>query len=66
MVQRDGNVRTQILPDRTAPMLMPTIMKHGNPSACVMTDEWIGYHNLKTIYATHEKANHSAKGIRSR
>jgi transposase-like protein len=61
MVQRDGNVRAQILPDRTAPMLTPTIVRHVKPSARIMTDEWIGYHNLKTIYASHEKVSHSAK-----
>lgn len=60
MVERDGRVRTAILPDRTSPMLMPTITRVVSPTARVMTDEWVGYHNLKAVYASHEKVNHSA------
>lgn len=61
MVERDGQVRTAILPDRMAPTLKPAIAKVVAPSARIMTDEWIGYHGLRAVYASHEKVNHSRK-----
>jgi len=54
MVQRDKKVRMRILRDRAAPMLLPTVMKHVKPNVCIMTDEWIGYHNVTMIYASRE------------
>jgi transposase-like protein len=59
MVERDGNVRTSIIPNRAAATLTPIVSSAVKPSARVMTDEWLGYHNIKAICASHETVNHS-------
>lgn len=61
MVERNGMVRTAILADRMAPTLKPAIAKVVAPTARIMTDEWIGYHGLRVVYAGHDKVNHSKK-----
>ena len=61
MVERNGNVRTQIIPNRTSPVLKPVITRNVKPSARIMTDEWIGYRGLNAVYAGHDTVNHSAK-----
>lgn len=61
MVERNGRVRTAIIPDRTAPTLAPVVTSMVKPSARIMTDEWIGYHGVKAAYASHETVNHSAQ-----
>lgn len=60
MVERGGKVRAGVIPNRHAPTLAPAVTSVVKPTARIMTDEWIGYHDVKLGYASHETVNHSA------
>lgn len=50
MVERGGKVRAGVVPNRLAPTLAPAVTSIVKPTARIMTDEWIGYHNVKLGY----------------
>lgn len=58
LVQRDGEVRTQVVANVTAKNLRDVVEKHLDKSATLMTDEHSGYIRPGREYAKHETVNH--------
>lgn len=60
MIQRDGNLITQVVPDTKQETVEPIITKNVLPGANVYTDEWHAYNNLGETF-NHSRVNHGAK-----
>jgi transposase-like protein len=60
VVQRNGNVRSQVVARVTGETLKKAIRDNVDPSAKVITDEFTGYKNLYWLYQ-HDTVNHSAR-----
>lgn len=61
MLDRDGDVMTKVVPDRTSKTLLPIIEDNIEKGSTVHTDEHRGYANLKKSGYKHESVNHAAK-----
>jgi transposase-like protein len=60
LVQRDGEVRSHVVADVTGATLASVLKEHVDPSATLMTDEYVAYKSPATGFAAHETVNHSA------
>lgn len=61
MLDRDGDVMTRVVPDRTSKTLYPIIVENIEAGSTLHTDEHRGYRSLKTLGYKHESVNHSKK-----
>jgi transposase-like protein len=61
MVERNGNVRVRRITKVTASNLTRHLLANVDPSARIMTDEWVGYSRIGEHFAGgHETVKHSA------
>lgn len=58
LIQRDGKLKTQVIPDTKAETLKPIIKEMVNNGTIIITDEWGSYNGLSTNY-THEVIKHN-------
>jgi hypothetical protein len=63
MLERGGNVRTEIIGDRDKATLQGNVKLHVEPGARVMTDELIAYWGLDEAYA-HQIINHAVEYVK--
>lgn len=61
LVQRDGGVRSFVVPRVTATNLFPIIARHVHTDTRFMTDDSNVYDHVGRAYKSHETVNHSAK-----
>lgn len=61
MLDRDGDVMTKVIPDRTRASLHGPIFENIEPGSTVHTDEWRSYLGLTVAGYTHKSVNHSQK-----
>lgn len=61
MVSRDGPMKAHVRTDVTAGNLKSVVFDNVDPSARLMTDEYVGYKGLDEDYASHETVNHSQR-----
>ncbi|KLL04452.1 MAG: transposase IS1595 [Mycoplasmataceae bacterium RV_VA103A] len=61
MMERQGNVITQVVPDTKRKTLEPIIKEHVKGRSNVYTDEWHAYKNLEKKGYKHEIVNHRIK-----
>jgi transposase len=59
MAQRDGKVKSFMIPDRDETTLLQLISDNVEPGATILTDEWRAYRKLKELGYNHETVNHS-------
>jgi transposase-like protein len=59
LVSRDGPMRAQVRTDVRAGNLKSVVFDNVDPSAHLMTDEYVGYKGLGDSYASHETVTHS-------
>lgn len=59
LLERDGELRTEITPDLTKKSVQQVIRENVAPEACVMTDEHKAFNGLAPTYY-HYRVNHSA------
>jgi transposase-like protein len=57
MLERGGNVKTMIVPDRYQTTLQVQIKEHVEPGATIYTDAFAGYQGLEASY-THKVIDH--------
>jgi transposase len=60
MVQRGGQIRAQLMPDRYGYRLRSEIASHVLPKSMVFTDDWTGYSGIERRYR-HHRINHSQR-----
>ncbi len=60
MVERGGNVMTQVVPDRRSGTLLPLIVQNVKRHSTVHTDEHLAYGGLGTLGYFHHTTNHRA------
>ncbi len=58
--ERDGNIVAIVIPDRLKETLLPVVRNVVGSGSTIMTDDYLGYHDLKNDYS-HFTVNHSAK-----
>jgi len=59
-----GEMRLEIVPNRTAAVLLPLIESHVAPHSIIMSDEWAAYRQLQNINNyTHMTINHSVNCV---
>jgi transposase-like protein len=61
MLDRDGDVMTQVVPDRTVKTIYPILRDNIEKGSTVHTDEHGAYRSLGTSGYKHQSVNHSAK-----
>lgn len=61
LVERQGRVRSFVLPNVTSKNLREIIRENVAPETRMMTDEFKGYRGLKHEFADHQTINHSRK-----
>lgn len=61
LVERDGRARSFRMANVTADELGPVIRRHVDPSARLMTDEWLAYRKVGKEFSSHETVAHSMK-----
>jgi transposase-like protein len=61
LVERGGKVRSFTMPLVTSVNLKRAIHEHVEPSATLMTDEFVGYKKIGKNFAEHHTVNHSNK-----
>jgi hypothetical protein len=61
MAERDGEIVTRIIPDRSAASTTPLIAKYVRRGSRIATDEWQGYLRVGEEGYTHGRVNHRAK-----
>ena len=57
MLERGGNVKTAVIPDRKAAFVQKAVRENVQPGSWLMTDEFVGYAGLAPEY-THLVVNH--------
>lgn len=62
MLERGGEVRAHVVPERDKRTLGPIVRENVNPGSALYTDEWLGYDGLKGEYS-HEVINHAEKYV---
>lgn len=60
LVQRDGAVRSQVMPQVTVKNLKKVILENVHPEAILMTDEYTGYRDMKHAF-DHRSVKHWVK-----
>jgi transposase-like protein len=58
IIQRNGEVRAQVIPDTKRATLIPEILKHVDPDAFVYTDSYVSYHKLHELFGNHKMVDH--------
>lgn len=61
MMERGGDIVTEVVPDRRSGTLLPVILENVKPHSIVHTDEHKAYGGLATMGYYHERVNHSVK-----
>jgi transposase-like protein/predicted RNA-binding Zn-ribbon protein involved in translation (DUF1610 family) len=61
MLDRDGDVMTKVVPDRTSKTLFPIIEDNIEKGSTLHTDEHKGYRSVSKLGYEHESVNHAAK-----
>ena len=59
MVERGGNVRSEVVPDTKGDTLKSRVIDAVEPGSEVHTDQWRGYNGLDAFYS-HESVDHSS------
>lgn len=62
ILERDGCVRTHVIPDRSKDTLQPLVRKHINADSAIFTDELHGYWGLRDEYK-HKVIDHAVKYV---
>lgn len=65
ILERGGNVRTEIIPDRQKHTLQPIVWRHVEPESALYTDEMGGYKGLDAFY-THQIIDHAVRYVDGR
>jgi transposase-like protein len=65
ILERGGQVRTQIIPDRLKTTLQPIVRQHVEPGSTLYTDEMGGYKGLSKEYM-HEIIDHAVEYVNGR
>jgi transposase-like protein len=65
ILERGGQVRTQIIPDRMKPTLHPIVRENVEPGAVLNTDEMGGYKGLGSDYV-HQIIDHAVQYVNGR
>ena len=65
ILERGGNVRTAVVPNRRKKTLQPHVRKHVEAGAALYTDELLSYEGLEGQYA-HQVINHAVKYVDGR
>jgi transposase-like protein len=60
MLECDGDLVTQVVPDRKSGTLLPIIRDTVERGSAIHTDEWLGYGGLGVMGYSHATVNHSA------
>lgn len=55
-----GMVKCQVVPDTSAASVQPVVLSNVPPNTTIITDEWLAYRGLGTIYV-HEVVDHKSK-----
>lgn len=58
MLERDGNVRTTVAPNRSTNVLQTAVRRHLNLGSSIFTDGWDAYRHLRFGF-THYTIDHS-------
>jgi transposase-like protein len=58
LVERGGRVRSQVVERVTGDNLKAVLREHVEPSAHIMTDEFVSYRGLDREFASHQLVNH--------
>lgn len=61
LIERDGEVKTQVIPNTRKHTLFPVIQEHVEPGATVSTDDMHTYTDLHSLGYDHSSVNHSEK-----
>lgn len=61
LIQRDGEVRTAVVPSVSPKDLRPVVQSTVDPSATLNTDGWPAYRTIGQDFAGHEWVDHSSK-----
>ncbi|MFT7571437.1 MAG: transposase [Paracoccaceae bacterium] len=61
MVQRDGNIVTEIVPNASREVLVDRLIEYVRMGSTISSDEWRAYRNLRHTGYKHGTVNHSAK-----
>ncbi len=59
MIERNGRVKIQIVPDRTADTLIPIINENVESGITIYSDQYKGYNELRQLGFVHDSVNHS-------
>jgi transposase-like protein len=65
MLERGGQVRASVVPNRRLETVQPEIKKHVQAGAALYTDEWPAYRGLRSDYA-HQVIDHAVKYVDGR
>ena len=65
ILEREGRVRTQVIPDRQKETLQPIVRQHVEAGAALFTDEMGGYKGLAEEYE-HQIIDHAVKYVNGR
>jgi transposase-like protein len=65
MLERGGQVRASVVPNRRLETVQPEIKKHVQAGAALYTDEWPAYRGLQSDYA-HQVIDHAVKYVDGR
>lgn len=60
LLERNGEVRTMVMPESDGKKVKETIQKHVSPNAVIYTDEYMHYRGLQKLGYQHVAVNHSA------
>jgi len=60
MVERGGRVRLRVIPSRRGEGLSREVRANVDPSALLITDDWVAYKPLRREFLDHRVINHSA------
>lgn len=63
MIDEDGNVRSEIIPNRKASTLKDVIVRNVERDSIVHTDEWSAYRRLPAYGYRHRTVNHSVRFV---
>lgn len=63
IIQRNGTVRTIIVPDVKCRTLRPLVKQHVEKGSTVYTDNWKGYKGLKEDGFEHKSVDHNSKFV---
>lgn len=65
VLQRGGEIRAMVVPDRTKPTLQRRVKEHVAAGSALFSDELSSYHGLDALYA-HGVINHAVQHVNGR